>query len=404
MVLVPLSLALPVSTSAAELSDKIALELEKPAHIAPWQRYKGWDSSDWKNYNNLAQEVSPPVTPPQKFSDPLSGDAEKGQKLVADRSRGGSCYACHVMPGANLPGNVGPDLSTVATWQRTDEHLFNYIYDARNVNPNTVMPPWGTHQVFTPEEIKDMVAYLKTLTTATVFKSSDEDPAKRPVPVEHRDNLDEFTNPAMLSIEVGKNLFNQVGPMNKSCKNCHDDPKELFKTWATTMPQYEPRLKKMVGIEELITRHARATTGADYPVQTEDNLSLAIYLRYLANGQPIAIVTDDANTQAALKRAEILVKRKVGQLNFACTDCHTVSANKWIRGQYLANTKAMLDHFPTYRTSRTEIWDIRKRIQWCNIAVRANELPPDAPEYGDLELYLAVAGQGQKLSVPGIRH
>jgi len=64
----------------------------------------------------------------------------------------------------------------------------------------------------------------------------------------------------------------------------------------------------------------------------------------------------------------------------------------------------MLDHFPTYRTSRGEIWDIRKRFQWCNVSVRANELPPDAPEYGDIELYLMIKSNGRILSVPGIRH
>jgi sulfur-oxidizing protein SoxA len=405
MMLVPLSLALPLATSAAEISDKVALELEKPAHVTPWQRYKGWSATDWKDYTTLAKEVSPPVTPPQHFEQPPIGNAENGQKLVADRSRGGSCYTCHVLPGANLPGNVGPDLSTIGTWQkRTDTYLFNYIYDPRNVNPQTVMPPWGTHQVFTTEEIWDMVAYLKTMTKPTVFKSADEDPSKRPVPVENRDNLDEFTNPAVLAVETGKNLFNKVGAMKQSCNNCHREPEKAFKTWATTMPKFEPHLKRMMGIEEFITRHARATTGEDYLSQSEANLSLAIYLRYLANGQPIAVQVDDVHTQAALKRAEALVKRKVGQLNFACTDCHTISANKWIRGQYLADDKGMFDHFPVYRTSRTEIWDIRKRFQWCNVAVRANELPPEATEYGDLELFLAVAGRGQKLSVPGIRN
>lgn len=35
---------------------------------------------------------------------------------------------------------------------------------------------------------------------------------------------------------------------------------------------------------------------------------------------------------------------------------------------------------------------------------RANELPPDVTEYGDLELALTALNQGQKLDVPGIRH
>ena len=50
------------------------------------------------------------------------------------------------------------------------------------------------------------------------------------------------------------------------------------------------------------------------------------------------------------------------------------------------------------------IWDIRQRFQWCQVNIRADELPPDAKEYGDLELYLASQNEGLKLSVPGIRH
>jgi sulfur-oxidizing protein SoxA len=90
----------------------------------------------------------------------------------------------------------------------------------------------------------------------------------------------------------------------------------------------------------------------------------------------------------------------------ACVDCHTKErhANKWVRGQYLVEFKGTVAHFPTWRTSRGDIWDIRKRFQWCNVSVRANELPPDAPEYGDIELALAVLNQGEKLNVPGIRH
>jgi sulfur-oxidizing protein SoxA len=98
--------------------------------------------------------------------------------------------------------------------------------------------------------------------------------------------------------------------------------------------------------------------------------------------------------------------RKVGQLNFACVDCHGAArgANKWIRGQWLAQMRGQLDHFPTWRTSQQAVWDIRKRFQWCQVAIWANELPPDAKEYGDLELYLTAQSNGLNLNVPGIRH
>ena len=57
-----------------------------------------------------------------------------------------------------------------------------------------------------------------------------------------------------------------------------------------------------------------------------------------------------------------------------------------------------------WRTSRSEVWDVRKRFEWCNVQIRANELPPDAAEYGELELYLMSLSQGLKLTAPNIRH
>ena len=170
------------------------------------------------------------------------------------------------------------------------------------------------------------------------------------------------------------------------------------------MPRYSSKAKKVLGVEEFVTRHARATTGNNFLMQSEENTNLSVYLRYLANGTPINVSATDADTKAALNRGETLMSQKIGQINFACTDCHGIAANHWIRGQWLGQFRGQLDHFPTWRTSRSEIWDIRKRLQWCNVAIRANELPPDAPEYGDIELALAIKNNGLPLKVPGIRH
>jgi L-cysteine S-thiosulfotransferase len=98
------------------------------------------------------------------------------------------------------------------------------------------------------------------------------------------------------------------------------------------------------------------------------------------------------------------MEAKVGQLNFACVDCHERAAGRWIRGQHLGGSRGQIPHFPTWRTSRGEVWDIRKRFQWCNVQARADELPPDAREYGDLELYLASLSNGLPVAAPGIRH
>lgn len=403
--LIALGVSAWIVTAEAKDIDKAPMDAKGSAAAEPWTRYEDWPANSYKQFNTLRDKASPPMQKPPVVEKTISGDAVKGKELAFDRSRGGSCVACHVM-GPNtpeLPGNVGPDLSTIGKL-RDDTWLFNYTYEPRSYNPAAIMPPWGTHGLFTLEEIKDIVAFLKTLQTPATFKAVLDDPAQRPQPMEERDNLDAIENPAMAAVEAAEELFATAGAKGKSCKSCHSDPEKQFKTWAATMPRYSKKVKKVLGVEEFITRHARATTGDDFLMQSEENTNLSVYLRYLANGAPINVSADDAGAKEALKRGEALMTSKIGQINFACTDCHSIAANRWIRGQWLGEFKGQLDHFPTWRTSRGEIWDIRKRFQWCNVAIRADELPPDAREYGDIEFALAIKNNGAPFSVPGIRH
>ena len=392
----------------AQAKKEAPLETKEDASARPWKRYTGWPTRDYSKYNTLGNLASPPAPKePRKISGPITGDPKKGAEMVADRNRGGSCLACHVIGpagGANLPGNVAPDLSEIGNDGREDEWLFNYIYDARVYNPDTVMPPWGSHGFFDDQEINDMVAFLKTLKSPAVFKTELDDPTKRPPPVEKRDNLDPIENPAMWAVDKAPELWKQTGSTGSSCNTCHSDPKTSFQTWAASMPKWEPRLNKALSVEEFVTRHAKATTGASWSMETDENRAMSVYLHFLANGTPIKIDTSSPEAKAAIERGKELSARKVGQLNMACTDCHGKVANHWIRGQWLGEPKGQYDHFPTWRTSLLAIWDIRQRFQWCQVNIRADELPPDAKEYGDLEFYLATQNEGQKLSVPGIRH
>jgi sulfur-oxidizing protein SoxA len=405
------ALAASAPVAVAQTKGPPPLAMDEAASVRPWKRYTGWPARDMAKFNTLAKHDASPPAPkePRKLAEPLSGDAETGAKLVADRNRGGSCLACHVMGQAgkaDLPGNVGPDLSEIGNAGREDEWLFNYIYDARAYNPDTVMPPWGAHGLFTDEEIGHMVAFLKTLKAPAKFAAVLDDPTKRPPPVERRDNLDPFVNEAMTALERAETLYKTRGPSGSACVTCHDNAAVKFKTWAAHMPKWEPRLDKVMGVEEFIARHTKATTGAVWLMQSDENLAMAIYLRNLANGETLAVDVESPGAKEAFQRGKALTTIKVGQLNFSCLDCHSAEkgGQKWIRGQWLGEQRGQLDHFPTWRTSLLAIWDIRKRFQWCQVNIRADELPPDAKEYGDLELFLASANAGLKMNVPGIRH
>lgn len=381
------------------------LETQKSAAPEPWSRYSNWPQANWGGFNTMRTDASPPVERFQRVFGPIEdGNAENGKKLAFDRSRGGGCLACHILPGATLPGNVGPDLSTIGTWGRTDWYLYNYIYDARVFNPGTMMPPWGRHGLYKEGEIRDMVAYLKTLKTPATFKDVRDDPnqRKKETPLYNPD--DPFENPAWGEVDRGEKLFAAPGPNGKSCASCHKDPKKAFRTWAAKMPYYEPRMKKVLNGEEFVTRHARATTGAEYLMQSTENIALYTYLRSLARGAVIDVRFRTAEEKARAENGKQLMARKIGQLNFACNDCHGQAANKWIRGQYLGPSQNQLGHHPYYRTSQSQMWTVRKRLQWCGVAIRGNELPPDAPEYADIEYYLTSLSNGSKVSTPSMGH
>jgi len=403
----PTTAAQPASTARVSVAP---LETESEAAPRPWRRYPDWPKRDSTGFSTLAVLVSPaPPSAPRRITASILGDAATGQRLVADRTRGGSCLACHVMGsagGTDLPGNVGPDLSEIGRLGRDDEWLFNYVYDARVYHPDTIMPPWGTHGIFTEGEINDIVAFLKTLKAPAIFKQSLDDPQRRPPPAERRDNLDPLVNPGMWVVDRAQELWKLVGPRGAACATCHSEPQKSFAAWAASMPKWEPRLAKVLGVEEFVTRHARMTTGHDWLMESAENTALAVYLRYLANGSPIQVDIESGDAKQAYERGANLNARKLGQLNFSCLDCHSPDrgALKWIRGQWLGEQKGQLDHYPTWRTSQQSIWDIRRRFQWCQVAVWADELPPDANEYGDLELYLTAKNAGLKLNVPGIRH
>jgi sulfur-oxidizing protein SoxA len=408
--------AIMTALAVAAPAEEAPLALEGSAAQTPWERSiygRRWGDRDSTAFNTLANlKASPPAPAPDALRpvpEGLAGDAERGKAIVADRGKGGSCLACHVMGpagGANLPGNIGPDLSKIALMGRSDEYFYNQIYDPRVFNPDTSMPPWGAHGILDDQEIMDIVAFLQTLDEPVVYPDPRDDPWNRPPPVEDRDGQDPLVNPAMWLVETAVELWERAGPTGESCASCHGAAEDAYPTWAASMPRWEPRLEKILGVEEFVYRHAKATTGDSWLMQSEENTALAIYLRHIANGTPIDVDTESPEAREALARAETLYVAKLGQLNMSCADCHAPEkgANHWVRGQWLGEARGQLPHFPVFRTSRSEIWDIRKRLQWCNVAIWANELPPDAPEYGDLELWLSAQNEGLELNSPNIRH
>jgi sulfur-oxidizing protein SoxX len=107
---------------------------------------------------------------------PTPGDAARGQQIVENRTLS-ACLLCHAgpFPAPHLQGNIGPPLDGVGSRLTAGEIRLRLV-DARQTNPDTVMPPyyvteglnrtgraWQGRPILSAQQIEDVVAFLTTL-------------------------------------------------------------------------------------------------------------------------------------------------------------------------------------------------------------------------------------------------
>jgi sulfur-oxidizing protein SoxX len=90
------------------------------------------------------------------------GDAAAGKAIAMDRAKG-NCIACHVIPGGESPGAIGPALVGMKSRYPTKEALAKQIWDPTVKNPEAVMPPFGKHEILTEKEFNDVVEFIWSL-------------------------------------------------------------------------------------------------------------------------------------------------------------------------------------------------------------------------------------------------
>ena len=86
----------------------------------------------------------------------------EGKKIAFDRKKG-NCLACHQIEGGRLAGNIGPPLVAMKDRFPDKSKMSSQITDPRKMNPNTIMPPFGAHEILSKGEIEKVVEFIYTL-------------------------------------------------------------------------------------------------------------------------------------------------------------------------------------------------------------------------------------------------
>ena len=92
----------------------------------------------------------------------VAASAEQGKKLAENRKKG-NCFACHSYEGAHLPGNIGPPLVAMKARFPDKAKLRQQIADPTKSNPNSIMPPFGKHNILSDKEIDAITEWVYTL-------------------------------------------------------------------------------------------------------------------------------------------------------------------------------------------------------------------------------------------------
>ena len=86
----------------------------------------------------------------------------EGKKIAFDRLKG-NCLACHMIECGELPGNIGPPLVAIKARFSDKAKLRAQIWDSTRSNPNSIMPPFGRHEILTESEIDKVVEFIYSL-------------------------------------------------------------------------------------------------------------------------------------------------------------------------------------------------------------------------------------------------
>ena len=85
--------------------------------------------------------------------------ADEGKQIAFSRKKG-NCLACHMMADGEAPGNIAPPLVAMKARFPEKEKLKAQIWDAQKANPETVMPPFGSHKILSNAEIDKVVEFV----------------------------------------------------------------------------------------------------------------------------------------------------------------------------------------------------------------------------------------------------
>ncbi len=210
---------------------------------------------------------------------------------------------------------------------------------------------------------------------------------------------DDFANPGYLWVDRGKILFHEDNN-HKGCASCHEEHgKRNLKGTAATFPKMVSR--RLTNLEGQINQcRVERQQLAELEYESEALLSLTAYVASLSRNMPYE-VSIEGEAAPHFKKGRSYFYQRRGQLNLACTQCHDDNWGKLLRGDTISQGHP--NAYPGYRLEWQTFGSLHRRIQDCDVGVKAQPFKAGSATYLELELYLTWRAKTLVLESPGIR-
>jgi len=201
---------------------------------------------------------------------------------------------------------------------------------------------------------------------------------------------DDTANPAMFWVLDGEALW------KKGCAQCHT---KGMKGVAARYPALHKG--KLVNLEQRINAcRVEQQKAAPFAYESRELLALSSYIGQQSRGLPISISTD-AKTKPFLEAGRALFRRRQGQINLSCSQCHDDNAGRHLAGAVIP--QAHPTGYPIYRLEWQNLGSLQRRLRNCMNGMRAESYEFGAPELVNLELFLMWRARGMKVETPAVR-
>ena len=217
---------------------------------------------------------------------------------------------------------------------------------------------------------------------------------------EQWESIEEFP-PYEIAIENGEKLYHSKFANGKSLADCFG-PEGAGRG---QYPLWDKERGMVVTMERAVNECREANGEKPYGWKKGKIADVTAYMSYNSRGQEVKvdIPSDDPRALAAYEDGKEHFYTKRGQLNFACADCHMLTAGNLYRADTTSPAFGHATSWPVFRSKWQSMGTLHRRFAGCHKNIRANPYKAQGAEYSNLEYFVTYMSNGLDFNGPAAR-